>query len=223
MSLLGATGSMGTRTFPSVPAAVPSLENTSVATAPLQCFDVLPALFTNIRSYLCTASKYVRAFLTNVVSSHLIFGQGWNGSFFEPTSLKDLGYCFYIGHQHMPCPSPGSTTQAMLVIDVNGLHHVDVQFCDCEETPGWVEKYRQLLRIEWYPASFHRPKTVFTFDVLDTYHGLSIQGKLNLYDYHSSLQQKTDNCGRKKVAVSMFLLYEGPRADTYGHRIDTVK
>ena len=67
----------------------------------------------------------------------------------------------------------------------------------------WVEDYSQLLRVGWYPASFQKPKTVFTFEVLDTYHKLAIQGKLNLHDFYTALLQKTDNCGQKKVLVSV--------------------
>ena len=40
------------------------------------------------------------------------------------------------------------------------------------------------------------------FNVLDTYHKLALQGKLNLYDFYLSILQKTDNCGRKKVVIS---------------------
>ena len=132
----------------------------------------------------------------------LILYQVWNGGFFERTSLQDLDYCFYLGHQHTPCPSSGPRTQTILVIDVNGVHRLSVQFCMCTDDAQWVEKYRQLLRVGWYPASFKQPKTAFTFDVLDTYHKIALQGKLNLYDFYSSILQKTDNCGRKKTVVS---------------------
>lgn len=84
------------------------------------------------------------------------------------------------------------------MIDFNGFHHVNVQFCGCTG----VEDYCQLLRVGWYPASYVRPKTAFTFNVLDTYHKLTLQGKLNLYDFYASILQKTDNCGRMKTIVS---------------------
>lgn len=143
----------------------------------------------------------------------LTIAQVWNGKFFERTSLSDLDYCFYVGHNHTPCPLSDTKPQTILVTDVNGMHHLNVQFCTCTGDPEWVETYRQLLRVGWYPASFQRPKTAFTFDLLDTYHKVALQGKLNLYDFYSSILQKTDNCGRKKVIVShsfpriwMFLL-----------------
>lgn len=88
------------------------------------------------------------------------------------------------------------------MIDDNGVHSIDVQFCTCAGDDQRVEDYRQLLRVGWYPASFQRPKTAFTFNVLDSYHKIVLQGKLNLYDFYSSILQKTDNCGRKKPVVS---------------------
>ena len=64
------------------------------------------------------------------------------------------------------------------------------------------EHYRQLLRMRWYPASFNRPKTAFTFDLLETYHKVTLQGKLNLYDFYHAIMHKTDNQGRLKPLVS---------------------
>ena len=70
---------------------------------------------------------------------------------------------------------------------------------------SFLEPYRQLLRNDWFPASELRPQTAFTFDLLDTYHKLSMQGKVNLYDFYKMVMQKTDNCGRFKVQVLRFL------------------
>ena len=55
--------------------------------------------------------------------------------------------------------------------------------------------------MRWYPASFNRPRTVFTFDLLETYHKVTLQGKLNLYDFYLAIMQKTDNQGRSKPVV----------------------
>lgn len=82
-----------------------------------------------------------------------------------------------------------------------------MQFCTCTEAVWWVEDYRQLLRVGWYPASYRRPKTAFTFDVLDSYHKITLEGKLGLYDFYSSILQKSDNCSRKKAVVSRISLH----------------
>jgi hypothetical protein len=61
------------------------------------------------------------------------------------------------------------------------------------------------MRYDWFPASVLRPKTVFTFDLMDTYHKISLQGKLNLYDFYNATMQKTDNYGGSKPMVSDLL------------------
>lgn len=86
------------------------------------------------------------------------------------------------------------------MIDLSGYHLVRVRFCMCSQS-SFLDRFRQLLRVRWYPASILRPKTVFTFDLLDTYHKISLQGKLNLYDFYNTILQKTDNCGRLDIKV----------------------
>jgi hypothetical protein len=78
-----------------------------------------------------------------------------------------------------------------------------------------VEHYRQLLRVGWYPATFDKPTTAFAFDLLNTYHKLTLQGKLNLYDFYSSIMQKADNCGRKKKLVSFAITISGRLSNPY--------
>ena len=71
--------------------------------------------------------------------------------------------------------------------------------------------------MRWYPASFSRPRTVFSFDLLETYHKLTLQGKINLYDFYLAIMQKSDNQGRSKMTVSgqllrvlTILIFSGP-------------
>ena len=84
---------------------------------------------------------------------------------------------------------------------MNGWHKLRVMFCTCNVKAPWDEHYRQLLRMRWYPASFDRPRTAFSFDLLETYHKLTLQGKINLYDFYLGIMQKTDNQGRLKPMV----------------------
>lgn len=109
-----------------------------------------------------------------------------------------------MAHNNKPCPGD-PPPQKLVIIDINGYHNVSARFCSCGEGPGWSERYRQMLRANWYPATFERPGTGFTFDVLDTYHKITLQGKLNLYDFSLAIMQKTDNCGRFKPLVRTLL------------------
>jgi hypothetical protein len=90
---------------------------------------------------------------------------------------------------------------------MNGWHKVRTRFCTCDTSTLWDERYRQLLRMRWYPASFKRPRTAFSFDVLETFHKLTLQGKLNLYDFNHAIMQKSDNQGRSKAVVSDLLAW----------------
>ena len=132
----------------------------------------------------------------------LIQPKSWNGSFFEGTTLESLGFIINLGHNVDICPV-NPETQRVTVIDLSGYHLVRVRFCMCSQS-SFLEPFRQLLRVHWYPASILRPKTVFTFDLLDTYHKISLQGKVNLYDFYNTIMQKTDNCGRLGAQVSRF-------------------
>ena len=107
-----------------------------------------------------------------------------------------------LGHSGNFCSTPAEP-QRLLVVDLSGHHTVCVRFCKCSKN-GFLKNFRQLLRVCWYPASVIRPRTVFTFDLLDTYHKISLQGKLNLYDFYSAIMQKTDNRGSSKPKVGVF-------------------
>jgi hypothetical protein len=65
----------------------------------------------------------------------------------------------------------------------------------------------QLLQSTWFPASLDRPQTAFTFDVLDTFQLLNLQGKISAYDFYYSLDHKTDNTGTLGIQVRAPMMY----------------
>ena len=138
------------------------------------------------------------------LSSNSHCDQHWQNGFFDRTSLHSLGLICNLGHNGDACPG-GSSPYDLSIIDINGLHQVRVLFCSCDANTPWDERYRQLLRMRWYPASFGRPRTAFSFDLLETYHKLTLQGKINLYDFYLGIMQKSDNQGRSKPAVCNLL------------------
>jgi hypothetical protein len=209
MSLYATTVSKTTAAPHRAPTASTRLVPSSASTVRRSPFTVRPASFNATSTYRYTASRYAHEFQCDLCLTIL---KVWRDGFYQRTSLQELGLSFYLGHQHTPCPSAESSQQ-ILVVDVNGIHNLNIEFCACKQTPGWVDYYRQLLRMRWYPATFDRPQTVFTFDLLDTYHKLTLQGKLNLYDFYSSIVQKTDNCGRKKPVVSFSTITYGTPAN----------
>lgn len=90
-----------------------------------------------------------------------------------------------------------------LVFDISGVHQVNVDFCGCRPTYE-LDKRVQLLRKRWFPATTTRPQTVFTFECLDTFHELTLQGKTTLYDFYHVLLRKTDNANVHPSIVCLF-------------------
>lgn len=52
----------------------------------------------------------------------------------------------------------------------------------------------QLLDARLFPATFSRPQTAFSFDLLDCLSSLSMRGKVSAYDYYITLRCLTDTC-----------------------------
>ncbi|KAI0323435.1 hypothetical protein GY45DRAFT_1264569, partial [Cubamyces sp. BRFM 1775] len=119
----------------------------------------------------------------------------WNGAYFVPIKLSALGLVITLGHDGGRCPDP-SPPSDVLVYHVNGYHTVRVTLCTCTTThseplPAW----KQFLRADWLPATTTRPSTAFTYDVLDLFHNLTHQSKINAYDFYHTLHRRTSNDG----------------------------
>jgi hypothetical protein len=125
--------------------------------------------------------------------------QQWNGLYFADVTLQQLGLEVHLGHLGQHCPHPEHPINDFTIVDVNGIHTITLRFCAC---PGAPHARYQLLQSSWFPASLDRPRTAFTFDVLDTFQLLNLQGKLSAYDFYYSLDHKTDNTGVHAVQVS---------------------
>ncbi|KAI5997833.1 hypothetical protein F5J12DRAFT_906920 [Pisolithus orientalis] len=93
----------------------------------------------------------------------------WNGKFFEHVTLKQLGLIVWLSHEDMFCYCPEHGHLDFVIIDVNGIHPVNVNFCGCEQC---VSHCQQLLQCGWYPA------TIFS-----------------AYEYYHTLECLTDNTG----------------------------
>lgn len=96
----------------------------------------------------------------------------------------------------MPCPGPSD----FMVFDISGVHRVSVDFCGCDHE-GELHRRTQMLRARWLPASYNRPKAAFTFDALDAFHELTLQGKTTSFDFYHSILRRTDNAQLDKGIV----------------------
>ena len=70
-----------------------------------------------------------------------------------------------------------------MVFDITDIHAVNIDYCESPNDDR-VDRKSQLLRHSWFPATFTRPNTIFTFDLLDTFHENTLQGKGNIYDFY---------------------------------------
>jgi hypothetical protein len=123
------------------------------------------------------------------------------------TSLRDVGMVVQLGHDGMECPAPGPLQLNFPVVDTSGVHFINIQFCECHSQPGASHHQTQLLRVRWLPSSVARPRgaSAFTFDVLDSFHLLTLQGKTAAFDFYLSMAHKANNTS-SLVKVYMFLL-----------------
>jgi hypothetical protein len=117
-------------------------------------------------------------------------------------TLKSLGFVIQLGHAGSHCPCPSMCYSDFVVLDISGLHTVNVRFCECPNVDGGLHTRFQLLRFGWFPSTVTRPKSAFTFDVLDTFHLLTLQGKTSVYDFYYTMAHKSDNTGLLQMKVS---------------------
>jgi hypothetical protein len=112
----------------------------------------------------------------------------------------------FLGHSGAPCTIPGDIIEDFVIMDTNGIHLVDVQFCGCYEVAGGAHNRAQLLRAGLLPPTHTRPLSAFTFDLLDSFHLLTLQGKTSAYDYYLAIVHKTDNTGLLDTKVLHYCL-----------------
>ncbi|KZV60139.1 hypothetical protein PENSPDRAFT_540919, partial [Peniophora sp. CONT] len=118
----------------------------------------------------------------------------WNGKFLSPYSLERAGLIVQLGHDGDACDHPELKNSLLTVIDTNGIHRVRYATCGCL-IPGRSDVVVQLMRARWWPASMFKPRIAVTFAVLELYQALSIQGKVNSYDFYNGIVRLTDGGG----------------------------
>ncbi|THU87804.1 hypothetical protein K435DRAFT_866944 [Dendrothele bispora CBS 962.96] len=122
----------------------------------------------------------------------------WNGSFFTTVTLKELGVVVQLGHPRgEQCPHP-HIIKSFIAIHVNSMRDIYIKFCDCAQRTRAGEYRQQLLRRRWYPATHLDPHTCATFDLLNHFHIMTLQGKVNVYDYYNGLEKLRNNGGLHK-------------------------
>ncbi|KAJ3716228.1 hypothetical protein C8R42DRAFT_589224, partial [Lentinula raphanica] len=119
----------------------------------------------------------------------------WNGSYFERIPLQQMGLSVQLGHScDSICPAP-RIVKNFTVIHTNGIHQVTALFCNCVNRYAAGEWRQQLHRRRWFAATHLQPETAATYEVLNHFHVLTLQGKVTTYDYYTGLEKLYDNLG----------------------------
>lgn len=93
------------------------------------------------------ASLYILHYIGNADGA-----QEWRDGHFQRTTLAGLGMIIHLGHEDS-CPVPEPLKDAFVVFDMNGIHNLQLEYCGCSKGMH-LERYQQLLRQRWYPATF---------------------------------------------------------------------
>ncbi|KAJ6579816.1 hypothetical protein B0H10DRAFT_2235569 [Mycena sp. CBHHK59/15] len=144
-----------------------------------------------------------------------ICAQVWGGDFFTGISLKSLGLRIQLGHgRNGMCPvtlakraraaagtanagvegetDTKSSRDDFCIVASNGIHEVGLDFCTCRLAE---DHDIQLLRARLYPSTITNPSSAATFDVLRTFHLLSLEAKCSAHHFYNSLARRTNNNG----------------------------
>ena len=119
--------------------------------------------------------------------------ENWFSFDIYPTGMeRQIGLRVQLGHPIgesciNPKVAPGD---GFVVIDVNGIHEVGVNFCECHQ----MEDYpKQLLQARWFPATVSSPQTAATFNVPEYFQLLTFESKASVFEFLNSLARRTDN------------------------------
>ena len=124
-------------------------------------------------------------------------------------SMGDLdGHAFYLGHGGAPCKQPTSLEPSEVVmVHEHGVTTMKVHYCGCrcpiaEWTPQQYHPY-QLLQYGLFPASWDKPRTVFTLPLLRSFDLLVLQTKASILDLYNYLRRCTDSVDIHGVKVGL--------------------
>lgn len=122
--------------------------------------------------------------------------------FFQRKDISELGHVLTLGHNGDLCPKVGyenrTSSIAMTIMHVNGLHSTKVAFCRCTAT---LDRVEQLLAARLFPATVDLPETAFTFECLDDFQIHSLTSKKSALDYVWAKRRQTNPLSPFSVKV----------------------
>ena len=87
----------------------------------------------------------------------------------------------------------------VVMIHTTGVFQHVVRWCKCVSPH---EQHIDMLRLRLFPATMTRPRTVFSFDVLDHFYADSMECKTSAHSFFNKLCRLTNNAFPQMVPVS---------------------
>ncbi|KIK34294.1 hypothetical protein CY34DRAFT_98279 [Suillus luteus UH-Slu-Lm8-n1] len=130
--------------------------------------------------------------------------QLWIGRCFKDVALADQGFIWYLGHSGESCPRYAASnicgreveglpcdTTPITIVHSSGVFTHNIAWCHCQGSNP--QQHLQLLRAGLFPASSTRPKTAFTFEVLDHFLIDALECKTSARSFFEKLTRLTNN------------------------------
>ena len=85
----------------------------------------------------------------------------------------------------------------LTIVDITGVHHLPMHACICVGCSDPV--FVQLLRLSLYPCTTERPRTVFTFRLLEDFDLENLETKASAQSFYTKLRRITNNISPQSV------------------------
>ena len=79
----------------------------------------------------------------------------------------------------------------LTIVDISGVHHLPMHSCICDGCSEPI--FVQLLRLSLYPCTTERPRTVFTFRLLNDFDLENLETKASAQSFYAKLRRITNN------------------------------
>jgi hypothetical protein len=108
----------------------------------------------------------------------------WKDGCQEDASLFELGLTIKLPHADGTSCSTTMGRHQLKIFHINGIHRVSIRVCRCKMSPGENAMFRgQLTASRLFPATHRHPTTAFTFDLLEKFDSLNLEGALNFKQF----------------------------------------
>ncbi|KAI6105115.1 hypothetical protein EV401DRAFT_1873905 [Pisolithus croceorrhizus] len=139
--------------------------------------------------------------------------QRWNGTHYQATSLMELGFLWHVGHGGVPCPQAqenpnpeesgyvsgeGPPNYRSVALHTEGIFTHEISWCSCPGSDP-IDSHLSLLRERLFPASISKPKTAFTFEVLNHFLIDALECKTSAMSFYQKLKRFTNNAFPDRV------------------------